>query len=292
MNTLNYYFIVNPVSGRGKGAAFGKRLEEKLSRLKLDYRLVYSERPMHARELAAEAAKTFAVIVAVGGDGTLQEILNGMHGSQAALGILPVGSGNDFVRAVPIPVEMEKSLALLLQDKRKKIDLAKVNDRIYHNGVGVGFDAWAVHTGNQVTRLRGNAIYLYAVLHTLAHFKPQEVELSFNGNTVRKNYFLMTIANGVALGGGFYLTPDAEIDDGLLDLCLIQDMPKLSIIKNLIKVYSGKHKEDPRVEMVRTKRITIRSEKGFAVHADGELLSLNMNDLSIEILPKSIELIC
>ncbi len=292
MTALNYYFIINPASGRGKGAAFGKRLEDKLSSLKLDYRLVYTEKPMHARELAAEAAEKYDVIVAVGGDGTLQEILNGMHGSPAALGILPVGSGNDFVRAVPIPVDMEKSLALLLQDKRRKIDLAKVNDRIYHNGVGVGFDAWAVHTGNQVTRLRGNAIYLYAVLHTLANFKPQEVELSFNGNTFTKNYFLMTIANGVALGGGFYLTPDAEIDDGLLDLCLVQNMSKLSIIKNLLKVYSGKHKEDPRVEMVRTREITIRSENGFAVHADGELLSLNMKELNIEILPKRIELIC
>lgn len=292
MAALNYYFIVNPVSGRGQGAAFGKRLEDKLSRLKIDYRLVYTEKPQHARDLAAKASRDFSVIVSVGGDGTLQEILNGMFGSQAALGILPVGSGNDFVRAVPIPLDMEKSLKILLHNKRRKIDLAKVNDRIYHNGVGVGFDAWAVHTGNQVTRLRGNAIYLYAVLHTLVNFKPQEVELSFNGNTIQKDYFLMTIANGVALGGGFYLTPDAKIDDGLLDLCLVQNMPKRSIIKNLIKVYSGKHKEDPRVEMVRTKQITIRSDKGVAVHADGELLSLNMKELAIEILPNCIELIC
>ncbi len=292
VTALNYFFIVNPASGRGKGKAFGRRLEEMLSPLKLDYQLVYTDKPMHAQDLAAKAAKDFAVIVTVGGDGTFQEILNGVVGSQAAVGILPVGSGNDFVRAVSIPVDMEKSLALLLRNKRRMIDLAKVNNRIYHNGVGVGFDAWAVHTGNQVTRLRGNAIYLYAVLHTLINFKPQEVELSFNGATYQKNYFLITVANGVSLGGGFYLTPDAQIDDGLLDLCLIQNMPKRSIIKNLIKVYSGKHKEDPRVEMVRTKQISIRSEKGFAVHADGELLSLNMKELDIKILPKSIELIC
>ena len=287
----NYYFVVNPVSGRGKGEAFGRRLQQKLAELKLDYQLEYTTKPMHAQDLAAKASDKFEVIVVVGGDGTLQEALNGMVNSNAAIGILPVGSGNDFVRAVPIPTDLDKSLKILLNDRRKKIDLAQANGRIYHNGVGVGFDAWAVHTGNQVTWLRGNAIYLYSVLHTLASFKPQEVEITFNDQTIVNDYFLMTIANGVSLGGGFYLTPDAKLDDGLLDLCLIQNMPKLSIIKNLLKVYSGKHKEDPRVDIVHTKEIQIRSEKGFAVHADGELMSLNMQELNIEILPKIVDLI-
>jgi len=287
----NYYFIVNPTSGRGKGKAFGSQLQQKLNGLKLDYQLEYTTKPMHAQDLAAKASDKFEVIVVVGGDGTLQEALNGMVGSDAALGILPVGSGNDFVRAVPIPTDLDKSLKILLKDQRKKIDLATVNGRIYHNGVGVGFDAWAVHIANQVTWLRGNAIYLYSVLHTLASFKPQEVEISFNDQIIVNDYFLMTIANGVSLGGGFYLTPDAKLDDGLLDLCLIQNMPKVSIIINLLKVYSGKHKDDPRVDIVHTKEIQIRSEKGFAVHADGELMSLNMQELNIKILPKIVDLV-
>lgn len=288
----NYYFIVNPTSGRGKGASFGRRLQEKLVRLKLDYDFVFTERPQHAIDLAAKASDRFEVIVVVGGDGTLQETINGMAGSKAALGILPVGSGNDFVRAVPIPVDMERSLAILLRDQRKKIDLARVNDRLYHNGVGIGFDAWAVHTGNKVQWLRGNAIYLYSVLHTLISYKPRPVEVRFNGRLEHKTYFMMTIANGVSLGGGFYMTPDAKVDDGLLDLCLIEDMPKAAVIRNLLKVYSGKHKEDHRVEIVRTKKISIQSEEGFASHADGELLSLDMKELDIEILPKKIDLIC
>jgi len=288
----NYYFIVNPTSGRGKGLVFGKRLQEKLAPLKLEYDLVYTERPRQATDLAEKASRNFDVIVVVGGDGTLQETINGMADSKKALGILPVGSGNDFVRAIPIPVQLDRSLDILLRNKRKRIDLARVNDRIYHNGVGIGFDAWAVHTGNKVKRLRGNAIYLYSVLHTLVSYKPGPVEIQFNDRVERKKYFLMTVANGVSLGGGFYLTPDAEIDDGLLDLCLIEDMPRAAVIRNLLKVYSGKHKDDHRVELVRTKKISIRSEEGFAAHADGELLSLNMNELDVEILPKKIELIC
>ena len=110
----NYYFIVNPTSGRGKGKAFGSQLQQKLNGLQLDYQLEYTTKPMHAQDLAAKASDKFEVIVVVGGDGTLQEALNGMVGSDAALGILPVGSGNDFVRAVPIPTDMDKSLKILL----------------------------------------------------------------------------------------------------------------------------------------------------------------------------------
>lgn len=287
----NYYFIVNPTSGRGKAAQGAELLKEKLIQRRVDHDIVFTEKPMHAQDLAEQAARKFDVIVIVGGDGTIQEVLNGMVGSDAAFGILPLGSGNDFVRAVPIPTHLDNSLDILLRDRRKRIDLAKVNDRIYHNGVGVGFDAWAVHTGNKVNWLRGNAIYLYAVLHTLINFKPQNVELTFNDQTYINDYFLMTIANGVALGGGFKLTPDAELDDGFLDLCLVQNMPMASIVRNLLKVYSGKHKEDPRVEIVKAKKVSIRSENGFAAHADGELMSLNMKELNIEILPKIIDLI-
>ncbi len=288
----NYYFIVNPTSGRGKGQAFGRKVEEKIREAGLSADLEYTKAPGHARELAQAAAKHFDVIVVVGGDGTLQETLNGMYGSQAALGILPVGSGNDFVRAVSIPVHLEQSFTMLLRDRRKPIDLAKMNDLIYHNGVGVGFDAWVVNTSNQVKRLRGNAIYLYAVLSTLKNFKPSPIQIEFNAQTMEQDFFLTTIANGVSLGGGFYLTPDAQTDDGLLDLCLIENMSRPSVIKNLLKVYSGKHKEDPRVHLYRAPKVRIRSHEGMAVHADGELISLNMNEIIIEVLPKAVTLIC
>jgi YegS/Rv2252/BmrU family lipid kinase len=215
-----------------------------------------------------------------------------MYDSKAALGILPVGSGNDFVRAVSIPVNLEQSFEILLRDQRRAIDLAKMNDLVYHNGVGVGFDAWVVNTSLQVKRLRGNAIYLYAVLSTLKNFKPLPLQIEFNGQSMEQDFFLTTIANGVSLGGGFYLTPDAVLDDGMLDLCLIENMPKASVIKNLMKVYSGRHKEDPRVHLFRAPAVRIRSEQGVAVHADGELISLNMTEINIQVLPKAVNLIC
>ncbi len=289
---MNYYFIVNPVSGRGKGKVLGERLIDRLTRLSIDFDIHWTERPGHAIELAEKGAQSHAVVVSVGGDGTLNEVVNGLAGQQAALGVIPVGSGNDFARALNIPFHFEQALQVLLQGRKKHVDLGKANERYFHNGVGIGFDAWVVHTSLGVKRLRGNAIYLYSVLRTLMNYQPVPLELSFNGTVKVDDYFMVSVGNGVSMGGGFYLTPDAEINDGLFDLCLIQNMPVVSILKNLIKVYSGKHKEDPRVEMTRTDKLTIASRQPFAVHVDGELLSLKVDKLEIEIIPRGLEVIC
>ena len=293
----NYYIIVNPEAGRGKGRLLGRRLEQRLPKLRLDYKLQYTKAPWHAAELAKQAAADFETIVVAGGDGTLHEALNGLAGSAGGLSgkrmaLIPEGSGNDFARALQLPVDMEKALKILLRNHSRKIDVGKANERFFHNGLGVGFDAWVVDTASKVKRLRGNAIYLYSVLRTLLSYKPQELLLHFGGKTLRDDHFMITIGNGVSLGGGFYLTPDALIDDKLLDLCIIQNMPKLAIIKNLLKVYSGKHREDPRVQMERTDKLKIESRHGFAFHADGELISLNRKELTVELLPGALEFIC
>jgi len=289
---VDYYFIVNPVSGRGRGKIFGEKLKERLKNTSLDYQIVFSDSPGDAVKLAERAAAKFKTIVAVGGDGTMNEIVNGIAGSDAVLGLIPVGSGNDFVKAVNIPIDFDEAFEVLMRGKKRKIDLGKANDRYYHNGLGIGFDAWVVNTSLKVKRLRGNAIYLYSVLRTLMSYTPVPLELYFNGSLHADDFFMITVGNGVSLGGGFYLTPDAEIDDGLFDLCLIQNMPVVSILKNLLKVYSGTHKDDPRVEIVRTDHLEIEAKQPFAAHVDGELLALDLKKLTVELIPRGLELIC
>ena len=289
---MNYYFIVNPVSGRGKGVSVGKELEARLQYMDLDCNLTYTKAPKHAIELAERAARTFECIVAVGGDGTLNEVVNGMAESGATLGLLPVGSGNDFARAVSLQTKLEDSINILLKGHKKRIDLGKANGRYFHNGLGIGFDAWVVSTSLKVKRLRGNAIYLYSVLKTLMNYKPIPLQMQYNGKAYTQDYFMVTVGNGISLGGGFYLTPDALLDDGLFDICLIQNMPILSILKNLIKVYSGKHKEDSRVDIVRSNHLKIDADEPFAAHLDGELFSLKLKELQVEIIPQAVEFIC
>ncbi len=289
---MNYCFIVNPASGRGKGLGVGRELEERLQYLNLDYQVLYTKAPGHAIELAQTAKEKFECVVAVGGDGTLNEVVNGLGQSGCTLGLLPVGSGNDFARAVSLETKLDVALNKLLRGRIRAVDLGKVNERYFHNGVGVGFDAHVVHTSLKVKRLRGNAIYLYSVLRTLFKYRPVSLAMEFNNQTHTSDYFMVTVGNGMSLGGGFYLTPDAQIDDGLFDLCLIQNMPMPSVLRNLLKVYSGKHKEDPRVEIVRTENLKIRSREPFAVHVDGELLGMDLTTLNVEIIPKALNVIC
>ena len=289
---MNYCFIVNPASGRGKGLGVGRELEERLQYLNLDYQVLYTKAPGHAIELAQTAKEKFECVVAVGGDGTLNEVVNGLGQSGCTLGLLPVGSGNDFARAVLLETKLDVALNKLLRGRIRAVDLGKVNERYFHNGVGVGFDAHVVHTSLKVKRLRGNAIYLYSVLRTLFKYRPVSLAMEFNNQTHTSDYFMVTVGNGMSLGGGFYLTPDAQIDDGLFDLCLIQNMPMPSVLRNLLKVYSGKHKEDPRVEIVRTENLKIRSREPFAVHEDGELLGMDLTTLNVEIIPKALNVIC
>ena len=289
---MNYCFIVNPASGRGKGLGVGRELEERLQYLNLDYQVLYTKAPGHAIELAQTAKEKFECVVAVGGDGTLNEVVNGLGQSGCTLGLLPVGSGNDFARAVSLETKLDVALNKLLRGRIRSVDLGKVNERYFHNGVGVGFDAHVVHTSLKVKRLRGNAIYLYSVLRTLFKYRPVSLAMEFNNQTHTSDYFMITVGNGMSLGGGFLLTPDAQIDDGLFDLCLIQNMPMPSVLRNLLKVYSGKHKEDPRVEIVRTENLKIRSQEPFAVHVDGELLGMDLTTLNVEIIPKALNVIC
>ncbi len=289
---MNYFFIVNPASGRGKGRSVGRELEERLQYLNLDYQLEFTNAPGHAVELAEKASRSFQCIVAVGGDGTLNEVVNGMAESQATLGLLPVGSGNDFARAVSLQSKLDDALNILLRGKTKRVDLGKANGRYFHNGLGIGFDAWVVHTSQKVRRLRGNAIYLYSVITTLWKYKPVPLHMQYNGQTHTDDFFMITVGNGQSLGGGFFLTPEAKLDDGLFDICTIRNMPTVSILRNLLKVYQGTHTEDPRVDIVRSDRLQVQTEQSFAVHLDGELLSLNLKELNVEIVPGAIDVVC
>jgi diacylglycerol kinase family enzyme len=154
--------------------------------------------------------------------------------------------------------------------------VGKINDSYFSNGVGIGFDAWVVRESKNVKRLRGFLIYLYAVLKTVFKYQNESIQLSFEGKSESRDIFLMAFGNGKAMGGGFFLTPEAEIDDGKLDICLITPLKKGEVFRHLPKV---------------CKDMAITSKRGIAVHADGELLGMNLKKINISIMPKAIEVI-
>ena len=286
-----YKFIVNPAAARGKCLREAAKVDAFCKEQVLDYVLVYTEKTGDAIQFAREGRDTFDCIVAVGGDGTINEVANGMIGGRAKLGVVPVGSGNDFIKALDIPVQPDKALKNLIPMKTQAIDVGQAGTRYFLNGLGIGFDAWVVQETLGIKRLRGMAIYLFAVLKTIYSYNPPLVNLVYNEVNREENLFLVTVGNGISLGGGFKLTPNAVIDDGLFDLNIVRNLNKWEIYQNLISVFSGKHIYLPQVTADRTDQLKITSKEGFAVHADGELLSLNLKSLDVKLLAKAINVV-
>lgn len=286
-----YLLILNPMSGRGKGKRVYPELVRKLrSRLRsVDVQL--TERPGHAREIAAHFRDEYQVIIAAGGDGTVHEVVNGMMGGKAALAVIPIGSGNDFVKMLHLPLNPEAAIQTIVENHRMRVDVGKAGDRYFPNGLGLGFDAWVVRESMKVKHLRGFLIYLYSVLKTAFLFHNQTVELEIDGKRSQHEIFLIAVGNGKAMGGGFYLTPQADIQDGLLDVCLIHALTKKDIFLNLPKATKGEHLSMPQVEMFRTSRLKVFAPEGIAVHADGELLGMELTELEISLLPAALEVI-
>lgn len=284
-------FVVNPAAARGKCARIAKDLEQLCRDRKLDFDLEYTQKEKDAVHIARKAAGSFEIVVAVGGDGTIHETVNGLMEGKAKFGVIPVGSGNDFVRAMKIPSNLIQALDAVVAGESKRIDIGKADSTYFPNGMGIGFDSWVVETSKGIRRLRGSAIYFYAVLRTIYSYEAPVIRIRYNDVDREDKIFMLTIGNGISLGGGFKLTPHAILDDGLFDLNIVQDLTKTEIYQNLISVYSGSHTKMPQVTTGRTSKITIDSEQGFAVHLDGELLSLNMKSLNVTLIPKALDVI-
>jgi YegS/Rv2252/BmrU family lipid kinase len=286
-----YAIILNPNAGRGKAAKMENELLKMVSASIGSYDLFKTEYPNHAREIAASLKNDYSVIVAVGGDGTVHETVNGMMGGKAALAAIPLGSGNDFIKMLNLPKNLTGILEVIRRNKRKKVDIGKVGEQYFPNGVGIGFDALVTKESKEVKKLRGFLIYLYAVLKTIFAYRNEMITLSVNGKTEQREIFLIAVGNGKAEGGGFFLTPAAEFDDGLLDVCIIRALNKMEIFKYLPKALNGKHVHLEQVEMLRTKQLQILSENGITAHADGEMLGFDLKRIDISLIPLALEVI-
>lgn len=293
-----YTFILNPTAGRGAAARLLDPLRAELDGRGIDYELITTSRPGHAT--AAARLSKAPVIVAVGGDGTLNEVANGLSGPNRKMGIIPAGSGNDFIKSVGIPSKFHPALEILFNGKSRAVDLGTVScgevsgnspPRYFVNGVGIGFDAAVAARTREIKYLGGNALYILAVFQTLGKYVPPRFTLSMNGSTSHSRNLLIAIGNGRCVGGGFYLTPDAKVDDGLLDICMVDDKSIPQILTLMPKVLKGKHQNVKGVSFFREKGITVSAEEPFYVHADGEIVGTNVNRVDVGILPGQLSII-
>lgn len=282
-------YIVNPRSGRGRGARIAASLPALLESLGLTGRILVTSRPGEATALAREASREAEVVVAVGGDGTCHEVVNGLAGTKACLGVVPVGSGNDLACALGIPTDIVQALEVIRRGRRKRIDLGRFDDRWFANSLGLGFEAQVTIESRKITRLRGFAIYLAALVMAFRRFHCPDLVIRTDETVYEGRRLLVCVGNGPRVGGGFRLTPNALPDDGVFDLCLVDAMPRLRVLKTLPRSIQGTHVSDPAVTMARAKRIEFRSEEGFPFHADGEVIDDRRRVLTIELVPGALE---
>ena len=268
--------IVNPTAGGGRAGRIVPWLRERLGP-RPEARLEVTRHAGHAERLAADGASAYDRIVAVGGDGTVQETINGIlvSGGNASLGILPTGSGNDLARSLGLPSEPAVAWSVAVGEAVRSLDLAlasgSVGERWFGSAGGIGFDAQVAATMAQRRGWqRGRAGYLLSTLAELRRFDNRRVELTVDGVTSARTVLFVAIANGEFYGGGMRIAPGAVTDDGLLDICIVGDISRATALRQIVNLYRGTHVRHPQVELLQGESISIDGGHESLVHLDGE----------------------
>jgi diacylglycerol kinase (ATP) len=295
-----FYTIVNPTAGRGAARRAAGIVRSVLTDAGAQVEVVETARRGHATELAEAAVRAgWPAVVAVGGDGTVHEVANGLMRasdgraeSAAALGVVAVGSGNDFALLAGLSRDPAEAARRLLSRPERRVDVGRAGERWFTNGIGVGLDARVAVEANRNRRLRGIGIYLWALARVLRSFRPPVIRVeTSDGEVMERPLTLVTVGNGGRHGGGFWICPDAVIDDGLLDVCVCDGLGKLQILRFLPKTIRGTHVGASCVHMRRVTGVRITSDTPLPVHADGEILSEDARELEIEIAPGRLRLL-
>jgi len=309
---MKYKVIVNPTAGKGLAGRSIPQIEAHLSALGLDFDLVSTSRPGEAIDLARQAvAGGYDTVVAVGGDGTCQEVVNGLVAAEETsgengqvvgnLGLLPIGSGCDFAWKLDIPAALEDACARLARHETKVVDVGWLDidgeTRYFSNTVGIGFEGVVATEVRKIKCLRGIALYLPAVLKAIfmtMRSARAAIEYKCAGEMRRlENKFLMiSVCNGTRAGGAFLIAPQAEVDDGLFDVCIAPEVPRMRMLALLPHFLKGTHVDQPEVTMLRAEQITVTSQDSLIAHADGEIVCEDARRIEFRVVPRRLRVVC
>lgn len=290
--TTSVRFLVNPKSGRGTGLAHLDRIRVLASQAGAG--LVVSRSAVHLAEQARRAAEDGVErLLVVGGDGTMHHAAQGLTGTSCALGVIPLGSGNDLAGTLKVPPDLDAAVRRALSGEVRRIDLAKVGEVWCVGYAGVGFDSECARFANEVKVLKGPLIYPYALIHTLATFQPPGMRIVHDGGVFEGRVMFITVANLPRFGGGMRIAPDAEIDDGLLDLVIVKEIPRLVLLNVFPKVYSGRHVGHPAVTLVRTRRVEVTLDRAMTMYGGGEPVCPMApgETVAVEVVPRALAVI-
>jgi len=298
--------IVNPNAGNGKGSKDWERISALFGKEEISFEAKFTERKGQAVEFARDAViKGFRQIISVGGDGTLNEVVNGIYSqekisrSEITIGMIPVGTGNDWGRMFGIPTVYEGAVRVIKDRKTQLHDVGTVSyysgsvqqKRYFINIAGLGFEALVVKkTNKQKDKGKSNqALYFYNLISSLVSYRITPAEIIIDGKGTRASIFSVNVGNGRYCGGGMRQTPDALPDDGFLDVTVIREMGRIEIIRSLKLLYDGTILSHPKVDGYRCKNVIVNSESLLSVEADGE--SLGHTPAEFSIIPSGINVV-
>ncbi len=300
--------IINPAAGKGAASKAIPEIQALLDSFGLDYDMVLTENPGHAIQLAEEAgANGYDTVVAAGGDGTANEVINGLMNAAnkgnliADFAVLPVGRGNDFSYGMGVPQELRAACELLAEGKTRKIDIGFVKGgdypegRYFGNGIGIGFDTIVGFEAAKLPSfISGIPAYLIAALRTIfLYFDAPNLRIDIDGEVIEQPCLLVSMMNGKRMGGSFMFAPDSSPDDGLLNLCIAHKVTRLQVLGLFPKVMSGTQQEHQAIKMPTGRRIRVEALSGtLPVHADGETICTSGKSLEVEILKQQLNMIC
>lgn len=284
------YAICNPIAGSGRGRIIGEIIEKKLIEKKLPHRMVTTERPGQATEFALEACDMHAdTVLAIGGDGTALEVARGIIGQDIALGIIPAGTGNDFVKALGVPLSPVDALEYILSHPAQSTDAGEINGEVFLNEIGTGFDVSVLDYAAKAKKtFRGILPYLYGVIMTLFRFHSIPLTYAINGGeNIITDAFVVSAANGVKIGGGIPIAPQAKVDDGKLDVTIVGKIKKTKLISRLIGLMQGKILSFPETKYYRAEYITFTVPE-MRVNIDGEIV--REKTVTARVLPGALKI--
>lgn len=281
--------LVNPHSAHGRTLKLLPKVEQELDARRIPFRVERTRGLEDGVERALHAVEAAEVPVVISGDGLLGAVGGAMAGSETPLGVVPGGRGNDLARVLGIPDDPAEAVAVIAAGETRRIDVGEANGKRFLGIVSVGFDSEANRLANETSLLRGNLVYAYAALRTLLTWKPGRFTVRAGEERVRFTGYSVSVANSRAFGGGMFIAPDAELDDGEFDIVTVGEVGKLRFVGNLPKVFKGTHVEEDEVRVFRASKVELTASRPFPVFADGE----NLTDLpaALRVLPRALSVL-
>ena len=308
--------IYNPIAGRGRSKKHWPEVQQALIDAGIEFDVAATSAPLEAVTLAEKAATKYSTVIAVGGDGTIHEVVNGLlrassEGETIALGVVPLGNGDDFAKMIPPQTtiggkvfDWHVAIEKIAQGQTKLFDVGRMSGdqlrskqgnkpQYFMNGMDIGFGAQAALNFTKVPSfLTGMAAYLAAILKTLIDYRIPNVSIQIDDQKAFKQSTTMTaITNGRCFGSGFWVCPEAQVDDGLLDVMVTQSVGRLKILRLIPKIMKGTHVNEPILKNYRARRVEIKSQQPLVVEADGEIPYSQTRHLEVQILDKKLRVI-